>query len=80
MKMIATWFRQRRGLAIGAVVDHGDGSYSVPLGPSTTVGRAKLRVVVDDGQGAVQLDAKRIKISGCILGGLLCKSQIWKKI
>jgi len=28
----------------------------------------------------VQLDAKRIKISGCILGGLLCKSQIWKKI
>jgi uncharacterized protein (DUF2147 family) len=28
----------------------------------------------------VQLDSRRIKISGCILGGLLCKSQIWKKI
>jgi uncharacterized protein (DUF2147 family) len=28
----------------------------------------------------VQLDHRRIKISGCILGGLLCKSQIWKKI
>jgi uncharacterized protein (DUF2147 family) len=27
-----------------------------------------------------QLDANRIKISGCILGGLLCKSQIWRKI
>ncbi|WP_238550691.1 DUF2147 domain-containing protein [Blastomonas sp. AAP53] len=27
-----------------------------------------------------QLDADRIKISGCILGGLLCKSQIWRKI
>lgn len=27
-----------------------------------------------------QLDAGRIKISGCILGGLLCKSQIWRKI
>lgn len=27
-----------------------------------------------------QLDAQRIKISGCILGGLLCKSQIWRKI
>lgn len=28
----------------------------------------------------VQLDNRRIKISGCILGGLLCKSQVWKKI
>ena len=27
-----------------------------------------------------QLDANRIKISGCILGGLLCKSQIWRKL
>lgn len=27
-----------------------------------------------------QLDAGRIKISGCILGGLLCKSQIWRRI
>ncbi len=27
-----------------------------------------------------QIDANRIKISGCILGGLLCKSQIWRKI
>jgi len=27
-----------------------------------------------------QLDAQRIKISGCILGGLLCKSQIWRRM
>lgn len=27
-----------------------------------------------------QLDANRIKISGCILGGLLCKSQVWRKL
>lgn len=26
-----------------------------------------------------QLDADRLKISGCILGGLLCKSQIWRR-
>ncbi len=42
-------------LPIGTVVDHGDGTYSVPLGPCAQVGTARLRVVVDDGQGAVQL-------------------------
>ena len=42
-------------VAIGAVVDQGDGSYTVPLGPSTTAGRARLRIVVDDGLGPVQL-------------------------
>lgn len=42
-------------VAIGAPVDHGDGSYSVPLGPSTTAGSLRLRVVVNDGFGPVQL-------------------------
>ncbi|MCY2955954.1 MAG: DUF1028 domain-containing protein [Planctomycetota bacterium] len=42
-------------VAIGSVVDHGDGSYTVPIGPSTTLGFAKLRVVVNDGQGPVQI-------------------------
>lgn len=27
----------------------------------------------------VQLDPNSLKISGCILGGLICKSQIWQK-
>jgi len=26
-----------------------------------------------------QIDADHLKISGCILGGLLCKSQIWQR-
>lgn len=27
----------------------------------------------------VQLNPNSLKISGCILGGLLCKSQVWQK-
>jgi len=27
-----------------------------------------------------QIDANHLKISGCILGGLLCKSQVWSRI
>lgn len=42
-------------LPIGAVVDHGDGSYTVPVGPSSQAGTARLKVVVDDGQGPVQI-------------------------
>jgi uncharacterized protein (DUF2147 family) len=26
-----------------------------------------------------EVDASHLKISGCILGGLLCKSQIWRR-
>ena len=26
-----------------------------------------------------QVDGNHMKISGCILGGLLCKSQVWKR-
>jgi uncharacterized protein (DUF2147 family) len=26
-----------------------------------------------------QLNANQLKISGCILGGLLCKSQVWER-
>ncbi|MGE3174915.1 MAG: DUF1028 domain-containing protein [Planctomycetota bacterium] len=42
-------------LAIGAVQDHGDGTYTVPLGPSVAPGEVRLRVVVDDGIAPVQL-------------------------
>lgn len=28
----------------------------------------------------VQLNANQLKISGCILGGLVCKSQIWHRV
>lgn len=42
-------------VAIGTVTDHGDGSYTLPLGPSTTAGTAKLRIVVNDGLGPVQI-------------------------
>lgn len=27
-----------------------------------------------------QLNANQLKISGCILGGLLCKSQVWSRV
>jgi uncharacterized protein (DUF2147 family) len=27
-----------------------------------------------------QLNANRLKISGCMLGGFICKSQIWHKV
>jgi uncharacterized protein (DUF2147 family) len=27
-----------------------------------------------------QLNANQLKISGCILGGLLCKSQVWTRV
>lgn len=26
-----------------------------------------------------QLDANQLKISGCVLGGLICKSQVWHR-
>lgn len=26
-----------------------------------------------------QLDPQRLKISGCVLGGLICKSQVWQR-
>lgn len=26
-----------------------------------------------------QLDSSRLRISGCILGGLICKSQVWQR-
>jgi hypothetical protein len=42
-------------VTFGAVVDHGDGSYSLPITAGTQVGVANVRLVVDDGYGAVQL-------------------------
>jgi hypothetical protein len=43
------------GLGIGAVQDHGDGTYSLPLLAGAAPGVAKLRVTVDDGKGKVLL-------------------------
>lgn len=42
-------------VAIGAAVDHGDGSYSIPVGPAFAAGRVRLRVVVADGVSPVRL-------------------------
>ncbi len=41
--------------AIGAVTDHGDGTYSVALGAGLEPGTDVLRVVVEDGMGPVTL-------------------------
>lgn len=51
---------------------------------STGKGRWQGEVYVPDlgrifSSTMVQLDANRLKISGCILGGWLCKSQIWQR-
>ncbi len=42
-------------VAIGAVTDHGDGSYSFAVRAGLAPGRAALRIVADDGVRAVQL-------------------------
>jgi hypothetical protein len=42
-------------VVVGTVTDHGDGSYSFPVTAGTTVGVARLRIVVNDGAGPVQL-------------------------
>jgi len=42
-------------VTLGAVTDQGDGSYSFPITAGTQVGTARLKIVVDDGLGAVQL-------------------------
>jgi len=43
------------GVTIGTVNDLGTGEYRVPITAQTTVGKAKLRVVVNDGLGPVTL-------------------------
>lgn len=38
---------------------------------------------LDDGQkysGYVSLSGRSLKLSGCVLGGLICKSDTWKRI
>ena len=42
-------------VTFGGVVDHGDGSYSIPITAGTNAGTAQLRIAVDEGQGPVQL-------------------------
>jgi hypothetical protein len=42
-------------LQIGAPIDNGDGSYTVPIGPAALAGTARLRVTVNDGLGNVRL-------------------------
>lgn len=50
----------------------------------TDAGRWQGRVYVPDMGGTffsrmALVDAGQLRISGCILGGLLCKSQVWHK-
>ncbi|MEY4675133.1 MAG: hypothetical protein RL148_2917 [Planctomycetota bacterium] len=42
-------------LTLGSVVDHGNGTYSLPVTGGTVAGTARVRIVVDDGAGPVQL-------------------------
>ena len=51
------------------------------------IGRAEWRgevFVPDRGESyysrIVQIDRAHLKISGCIMGGLLCKSQVWQRV
>lgn len=51
---------------------------------ATAVGRWSGRVYVPDmgrtfSSTIQQLDADRLKISGCLLGNWVCKSQIWSR-
>jgi uncharacterized protein (DUF2147 family) len=50
----------------------------------TGTGKWQGKVFVPDRNGTFystikQIDANRLKISGCILGGLICKSQVWER-
>lgn len=50
----------------------------------TASGKWQGRVYVPDMGGTyfsrlVRIDAQHIRISGCILGGWICKSQVWMK-
>jgi uncharacterized Ntn-hydrolase superfamily protein len=40
-----------RATTIGSTIDHGDGTYTVPLQAGTVAGRDEFKVTVDDGQG-----------------------------
>ena len=51
----------------------------------TSVNKWQGRVFVPDRNASYystikQLNANQLKISGCILGGLLCKSQVWTRV
>lgn len=45
-------------VTVGAVTDHGNGTYSFQITAGTTVGRAQLRIVVDDGVSLVLLSPR----------------------
>lgn len=52
-------------LAIGAPIDHGDGTYSVPIGPAAVAGTVRLRVTVHDGVDPVQLaPSPEVQVTG----------------
>ena len=45
-------------VTVGAVTDHGDGTYSFPVTAGTTVGTAQLRIIVDDSVSQVLLSPR----------------------
>lgn len=59
------------GRSIGKMAPAGDGSYA---GTITDPTNNKTY----DGKAA--LAGKTLKLSGCVLGGLICKSQSWTKL
>jgi uncharacterized protein (DUF2147 family) len=49
-------------------------------GPKRWAGRVYVPDMGRSFQSTIeQIDDQHLKISGCILGGLLCKSQIWRR-
>ncbi|HEX7781643.1 MAG TPA: DUF2147 domain-containing protein [Sphingobium sp.] len=51
-----------------------------PAGPNRWAGRVYVPDMGRSFQSTIeQIDPQHLKISGCILGGLFCKSQIWRR-
>lgn len=51
-----------------------------PSGPKRWAGRVYVPDMGRSFQSTIeQIDLQHLKISGCVLGGLLCKSQIWRR-
>ncbi len=62
---------KHKGKSIGKVAPDGDGAYS---GSVTDPATDKTYV------GGAALNGASMKMSGCVLGGLICKRQTWKKM
>lgn len=59
------------GRQVGRITESGDGIY---VGSLTNPEDGKTY----NGQG--KLSGNSLKMSGCVLGGLVCKSQTWRKL